>query len=162
MKQKKGYRKSSRVRSKAEVSIPGRILLVDDHAAFRSEFKAYFEEYEIIEACSGEEALEMLRKPNQIDVVILDVNMPGMNGIQVLGEIRKINYNVGIIIQTGYDAKELFLKALREKADDYLAKPLNIDAARKAIERLLPRTSHNRDKEPEETKRDYGEGGNKQ
>jgi len=96
-----------------------------------------------MEAGSGEEALDIMRKPNEIGLVILDVIMPGMDGIKVLEEIRKINFNVGIIIQTGYDSKELFLKALREKADDYLEKPLNIDAARKAIERVFSRISRN-------------------
>jgi DNA-binding NtrC family response regulator len=153
-------KKTDRIKGKS--SIPGRILLVDDHAAFRSEFMACFTEYDIIEASNGEEALDIMRKPNGIDLVILDVIMPGIDGIQILGEIRKINSNVGIIIQTGYDAKELFLEALREKADDYLAKPLNIDAARKAIERLLPWTLHNRDKEPDEKKKRLRGGGNKQ
>ncbi len=116
---------------------PARILLVDDHAAFRSEFIDCFTEYDIIEACNGEEALDIMRRPDRIDLVILDIMMPGMDGIQVLGEIRKINPGVGIIIQTGYDAKELSLNALMGEADDYLEKPLNIDAARKAIGRLL-------------------------
>jgi DNA-binding NtrC family response regulator len=117
---------------------------VDDHAAFRSEFRAYFEEYEITEACNGGEALEILKKPNRIDLVILDVNMPGMNGIQVLEEIRRMSSTVGIIIQTGCGSKEVFLKALREKADDYIEKPLNIEAIREVIERTLYRSSRNR------------------
>jgi DNA-binding response OmpR family regulator len=125
-------------------SIPGRILLVDDHAAFRSEFKACFEEYDMIEACNGEEALGILRKPNRIDLVILDVMMPGMNGIQVLEEIRRTTSNVGIIIQTGCGSKEVILKALRGKADDYIEKPLNIEATRKVIERTLYGSSRNR------------------
>ena len=123
---------------------PGRILLVDDHAAFRSEFMACFEEYDIIEASNGEEALEILNKPNQIDLVILDVNMPGMNGIQVLEKIRSTTPDIGIIIQTGYGSKEVFLKAFREKVDDYLEKPLNIKVTREVIERELSRSSRNR------------------
>lgn len=128
-------------RVKKESIIPYRILLVDDHAVFRSEFVACFKEYKITEAGSGEEALAILGKADGIDLVILDVMMPGMNGIQVLEEIRKVKSDVGIIIQTGYDSKELFLKALMEQADDYIEKPLNIDVARKAIERILSRIS---------------------
>jgi two-component system, response regulator YesN len=140
MKQKKYCGKNAKVRIKGlEFSIPGRILLVDDHAAFRSEFRTYFEEYDIIEAGSGEEALGILGKPNQIDLVILDVNMPGMNGIQVLEKIRKINSDIGIIIQTGYGSKEVILKAFRGHADDYIEKPLNIDATREVIEKILER-----------------------
>ncbi len=122
---------------KAESSTAGRILLVDDHAAFRNEFISCFEEYDIIEACSGEEALEILSEPNCIDLVILDVNMPGINGIQVLEKIRKTTPGIGIIIQTGYGSKEVILKALRGKADDYIEKPLNADTTRKTIEKIL-------------------------
>jgi len=137
MNPKKKQKKTLTGTVKAEYPIPGRILLVDDHAAFRSEFRACFEEYQIIEACNGEEALEILQKPNRIDLVILDVNMPGINGIQVLEKIHKTTSDIGIIIQTGYGSKEVVLKALRGKANDYIEKPLNTDATRKAIEKIL-------------------------
>jgi len=122
---------------KGESSIPGRILLVDDLSTFRSEFRACFEEYEITEACNGEEALGILGKPHQIDLVILDVNMPGMSGIQVLEEIRRTTPDIGIIILTGHSSKEVILKAFRGKVDDYIEKPLSIDATRKVIEKIL-------------------------
>jgi len=144
MKPGKVCRENSETCIKGESSIPGRILLVDDHAAFRSEFRACFEEYEITEACNGAEALEILRKSNRIDLVILDVNMPGMSGIQVLEEIRRTTPDIGIIIQTGYGSKEVFLKVLREKADYYIEKPLNIETTREAIERTLYRLSRSR------------------
>jgi len=136
---------------------PGRILLVDDHAAFRSEFMECFSEYDIIEACSGEESLEILKKPNKIDLIFLDVNMPGMNGIQVLEKIRSTNSDVGIIIQTGYGSKEVFLNTLREKVDDYIEKPINIKTTKEIIERILSRSSRNKRRMmPISDKRDKG------
>ena len=115
----------------------GKILLVDDDQEFRSEFGDCFEEYDIIEASNGEEALKILKKPNEIDLVILDVRMPGMDGIEVLGKIKKMMPEVGIIIFTGYGSKDVVVEALRKQADDYLEKPFDIDKTRRIIEKVL-------------------------
>lgn len=114
-----------------------RILLVDDDRIFRSEFRDSFEEYGVIEASSGEEALSMLKKPNEIDLIILDVRMPGINGIEVLGKIKKMSPEVKIIILTGYSSKDVAIEALREKVDDYIEKPMDIEATKKVIDRML-------------------------
>ncbi len=72
--------------------MPPEILLVDDDRIFRSEFKDCFdEEYNIIEAATGEAALTILKKPNEIQVVILDIRMPGINGIEALKAIKNIS-----------------------------------------------------------------------
>lgn len=114
-----------------------RILLVDDDKILRSEFVDYFEEYKIIEASNGEDALKILEKPNEIDLVILDVNMPGMDGIEVLNRIKKITPEVNIIIFTGHGSKDVVIKALRGKADNYIEKPLDIEKVREIIEKTL-------------------------
>jgi YesN/AraC family two-component response regulator len=114
-----------------------RILLVDDDETLRSEFKDCFEEYKIIEASNGEDALKILKSPNEIDLVILDVNMPGMNGIDVLNRIKKISPEVSIVMFTGYSSKEIVIKALRGKADNYIEKPLDVEETRKIIEKTL-------------------------
>ncbi len=116
---------------------PDKILLVDDDSIFRSEFKECFQEYGIVEAANGEEALNILKKPNEIDVVILDVRMSGMNGIEVLNRIRKLNPQLRIVILTGYGSKDVAVEALRGQADDYIEKPLDIDATRQTIENFL-------------------------
>ncbi|HTZ11895.1 MAG TPA: response regulator [Candidatus Margulisiibacteriota bacterium] len=114
-----------------------RILLVDDDSIFRSEFKDCFQEYGIIEASGGEEALRILKRPNEIDLVILDVRMYGMNGIEVLSRIRKISPQVRIVILTAYGSKDVAVEALRAQADDYIEKPLDIDSTREVIEGFL-------------------------
>lgn len=73
---------------KEKLTIPSKILLVDDDRVFRDEFRDTFEEYGIRDASSGEEALEILKRPNEIDLVILDVRMPGINGIE--GKIERV------------------------------------------------------------------------
>ncbi len=114
-----------------------RILLVDDDSIFRSEFKECFEEYGIVETSNGEEALNILKKPNEIDLVVLDVRMSGMDGIEVLNRIRKLNPELRIVILTGYGSKDVAVEALRGQADDYIEKPLDIDATRQTIENFL-------------------------
>ena len=114
-----------------------RILLVDDDSIFRSEFKECFEEYGIVEVSNGEEALNILKKPNEIDLVILDVRMSGMDGIEVLNRIRKIAPKIRIVMLTGYGSKDVAVEALRGQADDYIEKPLDIDVTKQTIENFL-------------------------
>jgi len=117
--------------------MPFNILLVDDDKDFRDEFRDYLEDYEVIEASNGEEALELLRKPNVIDVVILDVMMPGLRGTEVLKEMKRIDPDLGIIILTGYSSEDIAIEALKGHADDYMQKPVDIGKAKEIIERLL-------------------------
>ena len=118
-------------------SMPYNILLVDDDREFREEFRDYLEDYQVIEACNGEEALNLLRKPNVIDLVILDVMMPGLRGTEVLREIRKIDPELGIIILTGYSSESVAIEALKGHADEYIQKPLDIDKAKEIIGNVL-------------------------
>ncbi len=117
--------------------ITPRVLLVDDDQIFRAEFKECFEEYGIQEASSGDEALRILKRRNEIELVMLDVRMSGMNGIEVLNEIRRISPAISIVILTGYSSKEVAVVALRGKADDYIEKPLDIVTTKKMIEKFL-------------------------
>jgi two-component system response regulator YesN len=117
--------------------MPYNILLVDDDREFREEFRDYLEDYQVIEAGNGEEALELLKKPNVIDLVILDVMMPGLRGTEVLKEMRKIDPDLGIIILTGYSSESVAIEALKGQANDYIQKPVEIDKAKEIIERIL-------------------------
>ncbi len=120
-----------------KLPVTNRILLVDDDSVFRSEFKECFQDYGIAEASNGEEALKILKKPHEIDLVVLDVRMSGMNGIEVLEKIKKMFPEMRIFILTGYGSKDVAVEALRGKADDYIEKPLDIDKAKELIENTL-------------------------
>ena len=113
------------------------ILLVDDDQDFREEFSDFLSEYHVIQASNGEEALKLLKKPNEIDLVILDVMMPGLRGTEVLLKIKKMVPDLGIIILTGYSTKDIILEALKGHADDYIEKPLQIDQTKKIIDDIL-------------------------
>ncbi len=122
---------------KEKTFLPPRILLVDDDDVLRNEFVECFGEFGIAEAANGQEALAYLKKPNEIDLAILDVRMSGMNGIELLERIKRVAPAVRVIIFTGYGSKDVAIEALRSKADDYIEKPLDIDSTRETIEKHL-------------------------
>lgn len=113
------------------------ILLVDDDREFREEFRDFLYDYEVIEAADGEEALAALSRPNEIDVVVLDVIMPGLKGTEVLKRIKAMCPDLGVVILTGHGSKATVIEALKGKADDYIEKPVDIPRARDIIERLI-------------------------
>jgi two-component system, response regulator YesN len=114
------------------------ILLVDDDPEFRAELKEALYEYAVVEASYGQQALSILKKPNEIDLVLLDVNLPGgPSGTDILREIKKISSGLKIIILTGYSSKDIAIEALKGRADDYLEKPIDIVHTKEIIDKLL-------------------------
>jgi two-component system response regulator YesN len=114
-----------------------KILIVDDDYDLRGELKDYLDGYDVVEASSGEEALNLLKVANEIGLVILDVMMPGISGLDVLTELKKTDPNLAIIILTGHSSKDVAIEALKSHADDYIEKPLNIGRIKEAVEKLL-------------------------
>ncbi|MDD2772418.1 MAG: response regulator [Elusimicrobiales bacterium] len=113
------------------------ILLVDDDGVLRSEFRDFFHEYDILEAASGPEALAIIKKPNEVDLVLLDCRMPGMDGLTVLARIKEMAPDKRVIMITGFGSKETVIAALRAKADNFIEKPFDIEKTRFAIEKEL-------------------------
>jgi YesN/AraC family two-component response regulator len=136
--------KAKKPRTAPTVESPPRretILVADDDPLFRSEFRDCFGEYDIIECASAEEAIRLLAEPNEIDLVILDVRMGGMSGLDALLKIRDASPEAGIIIVTGHGTKDVVIRALRGAADNYIEKPFDIDATRAIIEQTLEKRS---------------------
>ncbi|MDD5208725.1 MAG: response regulator [Elusimicrobiales bacterium] len=119
----------------------GKILLVDDNKDLRTDFKLWYEEYDITEASCAQEALNILKKPNELDLVILDVQMPGMDGLAALEKIKTIAPDKSVIIMTGFSTKDVAIHALIAKADNYIEKPFDIKTMREAIEKELLKRS---------------------
>lgn len=113
------------------------ILLVDDDNDFRKEIRYSLFEYNIIEAKCGKEAIEKLKVANLIDIVLLDVRMPGLNGIKIIKEIKTINPNLYVIILTGYSTKDIAIQSLKEHADDYIEKPVKINEIKEIIKKII-------------------------
>ncbi len=117
--------------------MPYKLLLVDDDREFREEFKDCFGDYEMIEAGDGDQALAILKKPNEIDLVILDVRLPTATGTEILSEIKGKYPGLRVIILTGHSSEDVAIEALKARADDYLSKPLNLKKTKEAIDNLL-------------------------
>jgi len=113
------------------------ILMVDDDAEFREELRVCLNDYSVTEAANGIEALAILKKPNAIDLVILDAVMPQVSGMEVLREIKKIKPGLAIIILTGQSSKDIAIDALKGRADDYIEKPVNVGKFLETVQSIL-------------------------
>ena len=112
------------------------MMLVDDEERFLSTTKKLLSKkgFEVMTATSGPEALDILRAQN-IHVVILDVKMPGMDGIETLKAIKRTYPLVEVIMLTGHATVESAVDGLKSGATDYLMKPTDIaDIISKATE----------------------------
>ena len=105
-----------------------RVLLVDDEKEFLEVLirRLSKRQVNVDGVSSGEEALQYLQV-RPIDVAVLDVKMPGMDGIALLREIKKINPLIEVIMLTGHASLEVALEGMRSGAFDYLMKPAEID-----------------------------------
>ncbi|MDP2168612.1 MAG: sigma-54 dependent transcriptional regulator [Thermodesulfovibrionales bacterium] len=116
------------------------VLVVDDEEGIRESLSDIFrdEGYAVITAASAEEAVKTL-KEQAVDLVMLDVWLQGMDGIEALGEIRGLHSDLPVIMISGHGNIEMAVKATRMGAYDFLEKPLSLDrivlSARRALER---------------------------
>ncbi len=105
-----------------------KIMLVDDEERFLATTKKLLAKkgFDILTATSGSEALDILRT-EKVHVVILDIKMPGMNGLETLRQIKKLYPMVEVIMLTGHATGETAVDVLNAGAIDYLMKPVDID-----------------------------------
>ncbi|WP_031388339.1 response regulator [Desulfonatronum thiodismutans] len=106
-----------------------KILLVDDEVPFVDTMvkRLSKRDFEIFTAYSGQEALDQLDKHHDIDIAVLDVKMPGMDGIATLKEIKNRFPLVEVIMLTGHGTVESAIDGMKLGAFDYLMKPAEID-----------------------------------
>ncbi|MEQ8153848.1 MAG: response regulator transcription factor [Clostridiaceae bacterium] len=119
------------------------ILIIEDESRIRSLLKDYLilEQFNIIEASNGIDGLSVFNK-NKIDLAILDIMMPGLNGLEVTKEIRKVS-SIPIILLTAKSQEEDKLSGYNLGADDYVTKPFSPKVLVAKIKALLKRTSSN-------------------
>ena len=105
-----------------------KILVVDDELEICSFLKSFFEErsYDVVTATSGEEALKKveLEKPQ---VLLLDIKMPGKDGLEVLKEVKKKFPKIKVIMVTAVESSDKIEKAIKLGADNYITKPLSLE-----------------------------------
>lgn len=115
-----------------------KILIVDDEKNVLSSFKRILapDGYQILTANNAEEGLS-IACDNPVDLLIMDIRMPGLNGLEAFSKFKEINAKIPIIIMTAYGTTETAIEAMRLGAYDYVVKPFDIPSIKKLIEKAF-------------------------
>jgi two-component system response regulator (stage 0 sporulation protein F) len=115
-----------------------KILVVDDEEGARDLFSTILtdEGYDVSVADGGEAALSLF-KSGHFNLVITDIKMPVMDGLQLLQEIRKMGSNTDVIMVTAYGEVESYLKAMSLGAAEYINKPIRIKELKRIVHKIL-------------------------
>jgi two-component system NtrC family response regulator len=116
------------------------ILVVDDEKEICDLFQNFLtqEGYQVFTATNGVEAIS-LGKQNRLDLALLDIKMPGMDGIEALQKLKKVKKDMEVIILTGYGTLKTAKEAMRLGAYDYLTKPFDLGLVKNIIREALER-----------------------
>jgi CheY-like chemotaxis protein len=111
-----------------------KILICDDEEGIRESFKLILNEtYNLIFATDGLQALEILNKQQDIQLVLIDIKMPKVNGIEITKEIKLLSPHIKVIVVTGYESAEIAQEALAAGAEAYITKPFETNTVIKKI-----------------------------
>jgi hypothetical protein len=122
------------------------ILVVDDEEIIRDLCRRTLADYRVLEAADGLAALQMLEaEPDGIDLLLVDVMMPVMNGLDLLKQVKDRDPDQLVIVMTGYADKEIILRALKAAADDFIQKPISLLQLKSTIQKALEKRSLRRE-----------------
>ncbi len=112
----------------SELTASGMIMVVDDEQSVRDSIRAILEDegYSVVEAVDGEQALEKVNT-DKPDGVLLDIWMPGIDGIDTLRGLKQLDQDLPVVIMSGHGSIDTAVQATRLGAFDYMEKPLSID-----------------------------------
>lgn len=115
-----------------------RLLIVDDQQGVRRLlYEAFTDEgYRVRIAAGGQEALKMIGQEVP-DIILLDVKMPGMNGLETLAELKKINANIPVLMMTAYGDLDMISHAKRLGVKHYITKPFDLNEVKLLVKGLL-------------------------
>lgn len=115
-----------------------KILIAEDEIGIRTALTILLEEegYQVTTAKDGNEAMDVVRG-KEIDLVVSDIRMPGMSGLQFLEEVRKLPYGPEIILITAFGSVETAIQAMKKGARDFLLKPFSNDLMKMTVRRVL-------------------------
>jgi two-component system, response regulator YesN len=113
------------------------VLIVDDDRVFCEELSEALDAFRVATAHSGREALDLLEQPNDIDLVLLDVRLPRTRGTDLLRVLKERYPDVSVVMLTAFGSKDVVLSALRNHADDFLEKPVDVERLVGTIHTLL-------------------------
>lgn len=132
-----------------EVNHPFTMLVVDDSADMCRFVRDYFRgEYNVITASDGEQALKQLQDNDNIDLVVSDVTMPKMDGLELCRYVKtNLRWShIPVILLTGRTSEEMEMEGLKLGADDYITKPFNVEMLRLRVKKLIEK-KENRQKQ---------------
>ena len=114
------------------------ILVVDDEQMQRETAASVLREWghEVLEAGSGQEALSQV-EGQAVDLMLTDVRMPGMSGLELLRECRKLRPDIAVVVMTAFGSIETAVEAMRHGASDFLTKPIDLDQLELVVKRAL-------------------------
>ncbi|MBN1416733.1 MAG: response regulator [Bacteroidales bacterium] len=115
------------------------ILVVDDEEYNWLLFKGTLEDVraEFLWARVGQEAIDLVSSGRKIDLILMDIKMPFMDGFTATREIKKINSNIPVIAQTAYATQDERLKCYEAGCDDYVSKPIDYEDLKRKMARIL-------------------------
>lgn len=130
------------------IKIPAKVLIVDDEKDFVEMFSLRIKEagHKVFAAYNGKECLDFLAGQQDIDVVVLDIKMPGMDGIETLQEIKKNHPIVEVILLTGHGTIETAVEGMKLGAYDYLLKPADFEDFKAKLEGARKRKEEQEDR----------------
>ena len=116
----------------------GKLLIVDDEESIRANLKRYFsrKSMDVLTASTGSEAVAICGS-SMVDVVLLDLRLPDLDGLAVLGQIKAISPQTGVILITAHGDVDTAVKAMQMKADNFLLKPVDLKAVEVLVNKLL-------------------------
>ena len=122
--------------TKVEIRPDALVLVVDDEQDIRDACERILSRvgYQVQKASRGDEALDILNKES-VDIMLLDLKMPGMDGLEVLERVRKQNTDIQVIVITGYATVETAIEAMKQGAYDFIPKPFEPDQLRIVVNR---------------------------
>ena len=120
------------------------ILVVDDEELIRDLCVSALKGYRLLQAGNGQEALDLLDS-QPVDLILADVMMPVMNGLDLLIRVKERDPGQLVIIMTGYADKEIILRALKADADDFIQKPISLLQLKTTIEKALEKRNLRRE-----------------
>src|SRR5215510_14181012 len=124
-----------------------KILIVDDERNVHYSFRRVLgREYEILSAFSAEEALRRATDPG-LRLVLMDIRLPGTDGLDTLQELKQLRPDLPVIMMSAFVSAETVIRATTLDAEDYLVKPLDVDA----LKRLIATTLQRREPPPADT-----------
>lgn len=120
------------------------ILLIEDDRPLNKAISVYFkkEKFYVLSCFSGQEALDILSQ-NNLDLIILDINLPDLSGFDLIEQIKMIDANIPVVILSACDLDSDILHGFNLGAEDYVTKPFNIEILHKKINVILKRNTKN-------------------